>query len=315
MRKIGLFLFVAALAALAFVPSAQALTLLEGDVTLHLQDATSLWTPDPAGGGALIPRLPNWASATPGFAPDGIAVGDESRSVFNVDTFEYLDHPDVVIPDGELTGLVYDLTVSSFVFISPTQVAINFTGGRVAYYLDTSPEGADEGHVINPVPGSPAPLEWVEDSVTWGGAGMDGFTNVNLLADGVTADPGTSLWLLGDFLPVNALGTTLTLFIDLSTGLGSSGGGFVNLIGGSELGMFTQGIGTTPLGALYDMTFQYTTSQDPDVFYYSSTYADDGFWQISSSDPVRANVVPEPATLSLLGLGVIGLVARRRKRK
>jgi hypothetical protein len=315
MRKIGLLVFVAALAALTFVPSAQAVSLLEGDVTIHLQDATTLWTEDPAGGGALIPREPNWVTpgSLAGFAPDGIAVGDESRSVFNVDSFEYLDHPDVVIPDGELTGLVYNLTVSSYVFISPTQVAVNFTGGRVAFYLDTSPEGTDEEHIINPV-ATPAPLEWVEDSATWGGAGMDGYTNVNLLADGVTADPGSTLWLLGDFLPVDVLGTTLTYVVNLSTGLGSSAGGFVNLIGGSELGLFTQGIGTTPLGADYDMSFQYTTSQDPDNFYYTSTFADDGLWQISSSDPVRANVVPEPATLSLLGLGVIGLIARRRKR-
>ena len=314
MRKIGLLVFVAALAAMAFAPSAQALDLLTGDVTIHLQDATSLWTPDPAGGGALIPRLPNWASATTGYAPDGIAVGDESRSVFNVDSFEYLNHPDIVLPDGELTGLVYNLTVSSFVFITQTQVAINFTGGRVAYYLDTSWEGADEQHVMDPV-GGDAPLEWVEDSATWGGAGMDGFTNINLLSDGVTADPGSSLWLLGDFLPVDVAGTTLTYVINLATGLGSSSGGLVDLIGGSELGLFTQGLGLTPLGADYDMTFQYTTSQDPDNFYYTSTFADDGFWQISSSDPVRANIVPEPATLSLLGLGVVGLIARRRKRK
>jgi hypothetical protein len=311
MRKIGLLVFVAALAALmAFSPSASALSLFPGPVTIHLQDATSLWTPDPAGGGALIPRLPNWAAPTAGYAPDGIAVGDESRSVFFVDSFEFLSGPDVTIPDGELTGLVYDLTVSGWVQVGTTFL-ISFTGGRVAFYLDTSREGTDEEHVINPTGAGNAPLEWVEDEF---GAGMDGFTNVN--SDGAgNPDPGSSLWLLGDFLPQDLAGTTLTYTINVATGLGSSGGGFVDLIGGSELPMFKQGIGTTPLGALYDLTFAYTTAQHPEQFYYNHTYADDGFWQTSSSDPVRAEVVPEPATLSLLGLGVLGLVARRRKRK
>lgn len=313
MRKIGLLLFVAALTAVAFAPSAQALELFPGDVTIHLQDATTLYTLDPAGSGTLIPREPNWVTpgSLTGFAPDGAAGGDESRSVFNVDSFEYLNAPDIVLPDGQLSGLVYDLTVVGFTPIpNTTLVTLTFTGGRVAFYEDTSPEGATEQHIIDPV-ATPAPLEWVPDAF---GAGMDGFTNVNM-APGGGVDPGSSLWLLGDFLPVNALGHTVTTLLDLSTGLGSSPGGFVDLIGGSALPLFTQGIGQTPLGAYYDLTFQFTTQQAPADFYFDHTFADDGLWQISSSDPVRAHVVPEPATLSLLGLGVIGLVARRRKRK
>lgn len=48
---------------------------------------------------------------------------------------------------------------------------------------------------------------------------------------------------------------------------------------------------------------------------YSGTAASAGDWAIASSDPVRgAPAIPEPATMTLLGLGIAGLVARIRRK-
>jgi hypothetical protein len=39
-----------------------------------------------------------------------------------------------------------------------------------------------------------------------------------------------------------------------------------------------------------------------------------GDWQLLSDDPVRGAVIPEPGTLALLGISLLGLVGLRRKK-
>jgi hypothetical protein len=150
---------------------------------------------------------------------------------------------------------------------------------------------------------------------------------------GATSDtyPGTSgtaleLWLSGDFVLFSDLGltghTAGTIFaetIDLNTGVGS-GTGYLHLIGGSFFG--NVGKGDVGRGPEVDMTITADESLlgvDPTGTVFTgqagSSWSGVGYWPVDSQDPVLfgVTIIPEPATLTLLGLGLSSLLLRRRK--
>jgi hypothetical protein len=73
------------------------------------------------------------------------------------------------------------------------------------------------------------------------------------------------------------------------------GTGYTTITGGEYAAMFG--------GAGTELLYQSTTYNIPDAG-----------WAITSQDPMRANVVPEPGTMILLGVGLagLGLVSRRK---
>jgi len=300
MRK--LLLLVVALLTLGLMTTpVNALSLDNGDLLIHIEDATSLWTPD---NGGLIPRLPNQVVYDPevhdpDYAPDGAAVGDENRSVLNVSSI--VDSGGVIaLGAGQLTGLVYDLELASITPISADSVILTFTGGKARLYWDDTPEGGNQEHIFNPV-GSDAPLEWDDSD--------DTYKNVNDAGDDST------LWLEADFVATTPGGTTLTTIItSFANGAGSTSGGFLSITGGSAESIFAKNIGTTAVGNSYDLNFGGEIFFAPNATYLGS-FQEDGRWQTGSSDAIRGGIIPEPATLSLLGMGIAGLVARRRRKK
>lgn len=293
-----------ALAVLALVVSQQAsaFSLRNGDVTIHLRDATSLFTDV---GGVMTPRAPRQFSSPPsGYAPDGVAIGDESRSVLHIDQFVYNDPPSVVPQVGELTGLVYGLTLAGIATPTATSVDLYFTGGKVDLWLDPTPENTNGIlDTFDPFGDGKAPTHWTTASV---------FQNVN-------GGDDATLWLSTMFVPIGdpslPAGTTVVTHVNLVTGAGSSDEGFLKILGGSAANLFESGNFTPPSGISADMSVAYTLKESPHRGYIGS-YADIGGWQLRSEDPVLATVIPEPATMTLLGLGLAGLVAaRKRSRK
>jgi len=82
--------------------------------------------------------------------------------------------------------------------------------------------------------------------------------------------------------------------------------GFLDVTGGPHAGLFDTNGQITPFGAR-DVFAQNDFCPNG-----SATCGTVGDWQLLSDDPVRARV-PQPSTLALLGIALIGLAGLRRK--
>jgi hypothetical protein len=129
-------------------------------------------------------------------------------------------------------------------------------------------------------------------------------------ADIAAVQAGT-LWLSLTAVPEDAAGHTLISTIpagnSLTNFLGGQGEGFLDVTGGPAgpdlaTKTFANAFDTTGFS---DLTF--TTD-----FSSSSTNGSD--FNVSGSGTLKANAVPEPLSLSILGLGLVALGAARRRR-
>lgn len=197
--------------------------------------------------------------------------------------------------DGYISGVFDDILVTSTTG-TPQAGTGSATGGNLSLFASNTNFDPTQGLGGYSIP-SCAPNQLCYNGIT--NVGADNILNL-VFASGI--DPTNS-------------STTLVSTFDLTSTIPDSvAAGYLDIVSGTDTAQFQTGSFSTPFG-------------NRDLFFLDNFCAAsgsqltacpaNGTWPINSHDPVDASVVPEPASLGLLGAALISFCAlsRRRKRK
>lgn len=260
----------------------------------------------PLGGytGPIMIKFSNFESFTGNGSPD--TPGNNNFGIFEVTTIEepngtILYQAPLGTPTASnplIVGLFSGIDVSSATGVPPTETVFA-TGGTFNLYDDTTtPFGtiSAEGVAGYTSGGCLGVNTQCFNLIT--NQGFNDILNLSLVAGASTADPAATV--------------VSTLSVNSGSEVSGESAAWADITGGSDTSQFGKGGEMTPTGAPADIALEddfcsgaVVTCATPPV----------SSWGLGSQDPIRTNIVPEPASLALFGVALLGLGWFRRRKQ